>query len=85
MSVKPKARPVFTRFDKIDSEKPYKVTCPEMQLSPFRFKTLEMALDKVNEAKENRFQSILTIVDVEKQKLTFAGYTAPDWTRRRSV
>lgn len=85
MSVKPKSRPVFTRFDKIDSEKPYKVTCPEMQLSPFRFKTLEMALDKVNEAKENRFQSILTIVDVEKQKLTFAGYTAPDWTKRRSL
>lgn len=85
MSVKQKSRPVFTRFDKIDSEKPYKVTCPELQLAPFRFKTLEMALDKVKEAKENRFQSILTIVDVEKEKLTFAGYTAPDWTRRRSV
>lgn len=85
MSVKQKSRPVFTRFDKIDSEKPYKVTCPELQLAPFRFKTLEMALDKVNEAKENRFQSILTIVDVEKQKLTFAGYTAPDWTKRRSA
>jgi len=78
MSVKPKLRPVFSRFEEIDTEKPYKLTCPEMSLLALRFKTLEMAMDKFNEAKENKLQAILTYVDLKKEKLSFIKFSSPD-------
>ncbi|MGM1427927.1 hypothetical protein ACS126_01625 [Sphingobacterium lactis] len=83
MAKQTKLKSVFRRFDDIDYDKPYKVTCPELHLSPKRFASLELAIMAMDEAKENGHQAILTYANITDQKIVFKAYIAPNWRFRR--
>lgn len=83
MAKESKLKSVFRRFDDIDYEKPYKVTCPELHLSPKRFASLDLAIMAMDEAKENGHQAILTYANITDQKIDFKAYIAPNWKFRK--
>lgn len=83
MAKESKLKSVFRRFDDIDYKKPYKVTCPELHLSPKRFASLELAIMAMDEAKENGHQALLTYANIDRQKIFFKSFIAPNWRFRR--
>jgi len=79
MAKESKLKSVFRRFDDIDYEKPYKVTCPELHLTPKRFSSIELAIMAMDEAKAKGQQALLTYADLDKKKIVFKAYIAPNW------
>ncbi|MFD2599874.1 hypothetical protein ACFSQ3_13030 [Sphingobacterium corticis] len=70
---------------KLDITHPYRIVCPEINLTPQRFSNHTEADKALMEAKNDRKQAILSKVDKRTGRTTIIGYSAPiTWSLKKS-
>ncbi len=65
----------------LDRQKPYRMCCPQLMLQPERFATLETANRAMDDARNNEFQAILSLINPATGRSKIIGYTPPKKVR----
>lgn len=74
----------FEKFNELDQQQPYKVTCPDMFAVAQRFVTKDMALSVMEEARSAGLRALLTYCNIARDRIDIIAYVGPDQPLRKA-